>query len=170
MTALEFCIVAHEGQKRKYSGVPFHEHPIAVATMLKEIIPGCPQDVIDAAYLHDVLEDTKYTVHDLREAGFNEHVILFVVECTNVYSKCGLGRSMRKYMESKRVMTITTDAKTIKIADSIHNMRDFIQQDPKFARDVYLPEKRKLLDNALRCGDSTLWKIADKVIKDFMVK
>lgn len=168
MNAREFCIMAHDGQKRKYSGLPFHIHPIAVASILEESDVHVPKDVIDAAYLHDVLEDTKYSIHDLRDAGFNESVICLVVECTNIYSKIKLNRTSRKTLELVRVKSISPSAKTIKIADSIHNMRDFILQEPDYARDVYLYEKRNLLDKALKEGDSRLWNIADKIIKDFM--
>lgn len=168
MNAREFCIMAHEGQKRKYSGNPFSDHPIAVASILFNNDPTTPQEVLDTAYLHDVLEDTKYTIHDLRAAGFSEITISLVVECTNIYSKLPWPRAHRKHREAQRIKTISTEAKDIKVADSTHNMSDFIHQDPDFARKIYLPEKRILLDTALKGGDTKLWRSADKIITDFL--
>lgn len=167
MNAREFCIMAHEGQKRKYSGRPFSDHPIAVASILFNNDYSTPQEVTDAAHLHDVLEDTKYTVHDLREEGFSEITIGLVVECTNIYSKMPWSRAQRKHREVNRIKTISTEAQNIKLADSIHNMQDFITQDPDFARRIYLPEKRILLDTALKLGDTSLWREADKIITGF---
>lgn len=170
MNAVEFCIMAHEGQKRKHSGEPFHVHPIAVARMIYNNDVNTSKDVLDAAYLHDVLEDTKYTVHDLRNEGFSEITIALVTECTNIYSKMPWKRADKRRTEANRIKSISCEAKTIKIADSIHNMTDFIAQDPVFARNVYIPEKRLLLDNALLDGNGKLWNVADRIIKNFMNK
>src|SRR3989344_5836238 len=73
--AYEFAARAHEGQKRK-SGAPYITHPLATAERLAEMHLDAP--AIAAAFLHDVCEDTKYTVADMRKE-FGEE-IAFIVE------------------------------------------------------------------------------------------
>ena len=61
---LDFATKAHEGQKRKYSDEDYITHPIAVATIVEE--HGGDIEMILAALLHDVIEDTKYSARDIR--------------------------------------------------------------------------------------------------------
>ena len=68
--ALMFAIIAHSSQVRKANPEePAIVHPIAVAEILR--CYGADKNVISAAYLHDVAEDTKYTLQDIkRKFGF----------------------------------------------------------------------------------------------------
>ncbi len=162
-----FAIAAHEavGQKRKYSGVPYYTHPIAVCDIMRDA-----KDVTDemcmAAYLHDVVEDTGVSLATIQK-NFGDEVARLVAGMTKNFYPEGTKRAVKFKAEVQRLKATCPKVKTIKIADSIHNMVDFIHNDPTYARNVYLPEKRILLDSALKEGDTTLWKFADKVIKDF---
>lgn len=70
--ALEKARVAHEGQVRNGSGgMPYVEHPVTVAARLEEL--GYREEVLAAALLHDVVEDSETTLEELREA-FGEEV------------------------------------------------------------------------------------------------
>lgn len=164
-----FCIAAHSacGQIRKYSMLPYHTHPQDVVDILVEHVPHVTQDMLAAAYLHDVVEDTKASLV-LIDQEFGKEVGWLV----NGLTKTSWGdnpppRRERFRFEVARIKGTCANVKTIKIADSIANMRDFIRDDPKYSRNVYLPEKRILLDSALKEGDTTLWNVADKIIKDF---
>ena len=75
--AKEFAINAHKGQIRKSDKEkPMIIHPINVADILSEY--GFDDNVVAAGYLHDVIEDTKYTKEDLLKA-FNEDILSLVL-------------------------------------------------------------------------------------------
>jgi (p)ppGpp synthase/HD superfamily hydrolase len=69
--AIEFIKKAHEGQIDK-SGKPYWQHPLSV---MKRLPKEATYDVLIAALLHDVLEDTDYTESDLRELGVSQNSI-----------------------------------------------------------------------------------------------
>ena len=66
--ALAFAVEAHKGQKDK-GKKPYIYHPIYVAEHVEGDIAK------SVAYLHDVVEDTKYTLEDLRNAGFSDEIV-----------------------------------------------------------------------------------------------
>lgn len=94
--ATAFCERAHYGQKRKYTGEPYHTHPQAVAKLVAEVTDD--PDVICAALLHDVVEDTPVT---FREIGmlFGSRVAHFVGEVTNVSGPEDGNRATRKQID-----------------------------------------------------------------------
>jgi GTP pyrophosphokinase len=73
--AFEFARMAHEGQTRK-SGDPYIAHPVAVAMIVAEELQLGANPVI-AAFLHDVVEDTAYTIDDIRQR-FGDDVAFLV--------------------------------------------------------------------------------------------
>lgn len=73
--AFEFARKAHEGQMRK-SGAPFIGHPVAVAMIVAEEL-GLGANPVIAAFLHDVVEDTGYTIDDIRQR-FGDDVAFLV--------------------------------------------------------------------------------------------
>lgn len=161
LMAEAWCVVWHEDQKRKYTGEPYRHHPFAVA----EIIRSVPhtQDMILAAYMHDLLEDTECPESDMR-SEFGDSVTDLVLWLTDV-SKPGDGnRETRKRIDREHTAKAPPEAKTIKLADLIDNSQNIVAHDPKFAA-VYLREKRLLLDEALREGNPTLWTWADAIVK-----
>ncbi|MFD2517466.1 HD domain-containing protein [Salinimicrobium flavum] len=161
--ALEFARNAHEGQLRKYIEEPYIEHPKRVAEMVRRV-PHNSQ-MICAAYLHDVVEDTPISVEDIREK-FGKKIALLVEELTDEYLKVNyphLNRRRRKDLEVRRQANISPQAQTIKLADIIDNTRDIIKNDRNFAR-RYIPELEALTEVLLQ-GDSELLELARKEIK-----
>ncbi len=126
--ALEFSIKAHAEQKRA-TGDPYVIHPIAVAEIVAEW--GLGSDVIAAALLHDVVEDTEMTTHDIeKEFGAK------ISELVNGLTKLDLATSPQSAPDSVRVehnnenlrkllLAATKDFRVmlIKLADRLHNMR-----------------------------------------------
>ncbi|HYF05656.1 MAG TPA: RelA/SpoT family protein [Patescibacteria group bacterium] len=121
--AFEFCLRAHEGQKRK-SGEDFSEHPITAAVVLGKIFPDIT--TIIATLLHDIPEDTTVKLEEIR-SGFGEEVAKLVDGVTKL-GKVRLRNSKdENYIENLRKMFIATsqDVRVIlvKLADRLHNMR-----------------------------------------------
>lgn len=153
---IEFATKAHAGQKRKYTGEDYITHPLAVgkAIALYEFeIKSCKKQVIAAAYLHDVLEDTSITYGELRRFLFSvflpydaHFVFDMVVELTDVYTKKDypyLNRLERKRLERKRLETINPYSKLIKMEDIAHNSISIEKYDPEFFK-VFLSETKEM--------------------------
>lgn len=155
--ALAFARRAHESidQRRKYTNEPYIVHPVAVA----EIVRSVPHTVemIAAAYLHDVVEDTPVTIGQIEEE-FGRTVADLVGWLTDVSVPSDGNRAARKAIDLAHTAAAPAQAKTIKLADLIDNTRNIELRDPGFWR-VYRVEKLRLLD-VLREGDATLWKRA----------
>ena len=151
---LRFTKDAHGGQLRKYTNDPYILHPIAVAEMVKDA--GGDENMVNAALLHDVLEDTNVTHSELRAFLFRRFVTVsasdilnLVVELTDVFTKedfPDLNRNARKTLEATRLSNVSDRAKQIKLMDIEHNSESIIEHDSKFAK-VFLEEKKLLLLN-----------------------
>lgn len=166
--------MAHEahdsiGQKRKYSGLPYWTHTDQVAAIVSETLeyysvfgywiqPGMPgydadkEDMICAAHNHDVLEDvmplmpTKYNYSAI-EYELGPAVAKMVSELTDEYISelyTKLPRAERKRMERERIGKISSNSKTVKLADILSNAGDIGVQDPEFAK-IYLVEKHAMM-------------------------
>lgn len=157
--ALEFAARAHESidQRRKYTGEPYIVHPIAVAEIVRSV-PHTPE-MVAAAYLHDVVEDTPVTIEEI-EAEFGPKVAELVDWLTDVSRPEDGNRRTRKAIDLEHSARAPPDAKTIKLADLIDNTRTIKPHDPGFWR-VYRREKQALL-RVLGEGDPTLWKRAQQ--------
>lgn len=120
--AFEFADNAHKGVKRR-SGEPYIMHPLAVAKIAtKEIGLGITSVI--AALLHDVVEDTDYTVEDI--AGlFGSKVASIVDGLTKISGVMGADTSQQAESFRKMILTLADDVRVIliKIADRLHNMR-----------------------------------------------
>lgn len=152
--ALEFARKAHGDQQRKYNQEPYIEHPKRVA----EIVRTVPHttEMICAAYLHDVVEDTPVSIQDIKRK-FGREVAKLVEELTDEYVKENyqhLNRRKRKKKEVERQAEISPEAKTIKLADVIDNTRDIVKNDKNFAQ-RYVPEMEALTE-ALQGGNFKL--------------
>lgn len=139
--ALAFATNAHAGQVRKYSGEPYITHPIAVAEIVRRVTDD--PEMIAAALLHDVVEDTPFTI-DKIAFQFGERVALLVSDLTDVSRPADGNRATRKRIDREHTAKAHPDAKTVKLADLIHNTDDITRNDPGFAK-VYLAEKHLLL-------------------------
>ena len=118
--AYETAARLHAGQSRR-SGDPYITHPLAVATILAEL--GMPHDTICAALLHDTVEDTQYTIGQLREE-FGEDIAALVDGVTKL-DKVKYGDAAQAETVRKMVVAMSRDIRVlvIKLADRLHNMR-----------------------------------------------
>lgn len=112
---------AHKDQKRK-TGEPYIIHPIAVARIVAEELELGPNPVI-AAFLHDVVEDTSYTIDDIRKR-FGEDVA-FLVGVVTKQKKETYERSKQVDNFRQILASVQFDVRAIliKLADRLHNMR-----------------------------------------------
>lgn len=157
--AKKFATWAHREQKRKYTNAPYIVHPIAVA----KIVASVPHttDMIVAALLHDVVEDCDVDLGDIRE-NFGDNVTALVEMLTDVATPDDGNRATRCKINNLHTETASNKAKTIKLADCIHNCLDIQRQDPKFAV-TYFEEKRNLLPYLLG-GDPILWRKLHEIL------
>ena len=150
---------AHKGQMRKYSGLPYIVHPIEVATIVQTV--DHTDEMIAAAMLHDVVEDTDFTLEDIAKRTSQE--VADLVEGMTEVSKPEDGnRKTRKAMDRDFLAKQSAEVQTIKLADMISNSQDIKTYDPKFA-EVYIPEMKELL-KVLDKGDKTLYAKAKEII------
>lgn len=150
--AREYAKRAHEsiGQTRKYTGQPYIVHPAAVVALVRTV--PHTEEMLCAAWLHDVVEDTPFTL--LQVAEEFDWTIAGYVACLTDPVAPGVNRAGRKALARMRMSDAPAKAQTIKLADLIDNTRDIVKHDPKFAV-TYLKEKRLLLE-AMTRGDETL--------------
>ena len=111
---------AHEGQKRR-SGEPYITHPIAVAQILADL--GIGSKAVAAALLHDTVEDTSYTLDQLR-ADFGDEIAMLVDGVTKL-DKVKYGDSTQAETVRKMIVAMSKDIRVliIKLADRLHNAR-----------------------------------------------
>lgn len=150
--------------RRKYTNTPYIEHPRAVAAIVAGVAGATPE-MVAAALLHDTIEDTGTTKFEIIEA-FGMVVARLVVELTDVTTKADGNRATRKGIERERLRNVSAEAKTIKLADLIHNSQSILEHDPNFAV-VYMREKRELLD-ALDGGSPVLMAEAKGIVEGWM--
>ncbi|MFL2584977.1 MAG: RelA/SpoT family protein [Flavobacteriaceae bacterium] len=121
--ALDTAVDAHKDQRRK-SGEPYILHPIAVAKIVADDI-GLGAPSIAAALLHDVVEDTKYTIDDIESMHGTQ--IAKIVDGLTKISNLKKDKNVSFQAENfrKMLLTLNDDARVIiiKIADRLHNMQ-----------------------------------------------
>lgn len=156
--AVRFAFSAH----RQYTGEPYITHPLAVAEMVARITEDV--DMICAAILHDTVEDTEATLHDI-ESNFNPRIRDLVSDLTDVSKPEDGNRAERKALDRRHSALASNDAKTIKLADLIHNSECILAHDKNFAR-IYMKEKARLLD-VLVGGDEELMAKATEIVNDY---
>jgi (p)ppGpp synthase/HD superfamily hydrolase len=148
------------GQRRKYTGRPYFEHPVAVATIVRRF--GGTESMICAALLHDVVEDTGITLDFIRKE-FNNTIAGMVSDLTDVSKPEDGNRETRKAIDRAHSAAASAEAQTVKVADLIDNARNLSEHDPDFAR-VFFREKALLLD-VLTKADSIVrdeaWRIVN---------
>ena len=104
--ALKLCFEAHKTQTDK-SGMPYVFHPFHLAEQMHD------EDTTVVALLHDVIEDTNYTLDDLRELGFEDRVISAIALMTH--------DDAVPYMEYVAQIKKNPIARAVKLADLRHN-------------------------------------------------
>jgi (p)ppGpp synthase/HD superfamily hydrolase len=140
--ARDFCRRAHREQMRD-DGTPYATHPEATAEILRS--HGIEDEVVlAAAYLHDVLEDTG-TGEEQLLAEFGESITNIVKELTRSPNE---RRAEKQATLLRRAATMSANAKLVKLADRLHNLRDMTGWE-EWRRRRYARESMELLD-ALR--------------------
>ena len=136
--AFNLANVAHRNIRRR-SGVPYMIHPIEVARIVVEEI-GLGYKSIAAALLHDVVEDTSYSVDDIRNI-FGDKIAQLVDGLTKIKSVLSRNESIQAENFKRIMLTLGDDARVvlIKLADRLHNCRT-IEYMPEHKRDKILSE------------------------------
>lgn len=157
-----FATAAHAavGQKRKYTGEPYILHPQAVAAIVASV-PHTPE-MLAAAWLHDVVEDTGVTLDEIR-LSFGSAVADLVYWLTDQSKPEDGNRATRKAIDREHSAKAPAEAQTIKLADIIDNTLTIEAYDPDFAK-VFRHEKLALLEVMTR-GDVTLMERARQQIE-----
>ncbi|RYP81656.1 bifunctional (p)ppGpp synthetase/guanosine-3',5'-bis(diphosphate) 3'-pyrophosphohydrolase [Nocardioides guangzhouensis] len=149
----------HGSQMRK-SGDPYITHPLAVTTILADI--GMTEPTLVAALLHDTVEDTPYTLEELRH-DFGDEVARLVDGVTKL-DKVKYGDSAQAETIRKMIVAMSRDIRVlvIKLADRLHNMRTlrYVKQTTQERKaretlDIYAPLAHRLGMNTLK------WELED---------
>lgn len=122
LKGFRFANNAHKGVKRK-SGLPYIVHPIAVAKIVAYEI-GLGTEAVVTALLHDVVEDTHYTIEDI-ENTFGKKIAYMVDGLTKIDDVFDTEITKQAENFKKMLLTLSDDIRVIiiKIADRLHNMR-----------------------------------------------
>jgi len=163
--AHDFAVSAHRGQLRA-SGQPFVSHTIEVATILAQL--QLDSDTVVAGLVHDTIEDTEITLHDLEE-HFGEQVTQIVDGVTKL-GKVEFRSVTEQQVENyrKMLLSMASDARVIlvKLADRLHNMRtlEHLPEDKRRrialeTREIYAPLAHRLGMAGIR------WELEDLAFK-----
>ena len=163
LKALAFAAAKHRDQRRKDAGAsPYINHPIALADVL--VNEGRVHDVtvLAAALLHDTLEDTETKPAEI-EAAFGAAILAVVEEVTDDKT---LERAERKRLQIEHAAHISREAKLVKLADKICNLRDVAENPPASwslqRKQEYYDWAKRVID-ALRGVHPQLEAVFDRV-------
>lgn len=134
--AFEFSQKAHKGQKRK-SGEPYFTHSFKTALTVAKWQLGVAS--VAAALLHDVAEDTQYTIEDIKEE-FNEEIAFLVDGITKLGRLKYRGAEKQAENLRKMILAISQDIRVviIKLADRLHNMQTLSAVSPNKQKRIAL--------------------------------
>jgi guanosine-3',5'-bis(diphosphate) 3'-pyrophosphohydrolase len=125
--ALAFSADKHKNQRRKDAQItPYINHPIDLVNVLVNEGGVVSWDVLCAALLHDVIEDTQTSEEELL-AHFGKKVTAIVKELTDDKS---LAKDVRKRLQVEHTPFASHEAKLVKLADKICNLRDMLTNPP----------------------------------------
>ena len=126
--AYELAKEAHKDQVRK-SGEPYISHPVSVALIVAEEF-GLGANPVMAAFLHDVVEDTDYTIDDIRERFGDD--VAFLVGVVTKQKKETYDKSKQVDNYRQILLSVQFDVRAIlvKLADRLHNMRTLESMRP----------------------------------------
>jgi GTP diphosphokinase / guanosine-3',5'-bis(diphosphate) 3'-diphosphatase len=127
LRALAFAAHKHRHQRRKDAEAsPYINHPIALAEVLAREGGVTDVDVLAAALLHDTIEDTQTSPEELEQA-FGPRIAAIVLEVTD--NKM-VKKVVRKKMQVEHAARASPEAKLVKLADKICNLRDVAERPP----------------------------------------
>ena len=160
--ALVFATAAHAavGQMRKYTDDPYIVHPIRVANIVDKF--GGTDEMIAAAYLHDVVEDTGVSIADIQDM-FGPVVARIVDGLTDVSVPEDGNRAVRKAMDRQHSADASYEAQFVKCADIMDNASDIGDNDPSF-NVVYRKEMVLLLEVLDKVKDTPIYKAAERAV------
>ena len=166
LRALRFAAQRHSSQRRKGGDdIPYINHPIDVAAILAVEGGVEQQDVLVAAALHDTVEDTDTTFAEIEEL-FGSTVRGLVEEMTDDKS---LPKMRRKELQIEHAPDLTDDAKRLKLADKISNVRDLAANPPHgwpLQRQIEYLDWTEEVIAGCRGVDEPLERIYDEALAD----
>lgn len=125
---MNFAAIKHRDQRRHDSiETPYINHPVGVAYILTSKGNVTDLDVLMAAILHDTVEDTNTTFDEIENA-FGTKIKNIVAEVTDDKS---LPKMERKRLQIEHALTVSREAKLVKLADKLYNLRDLQKELPK---------------------------------------
>lgn len=159
-SALAMASLYHRNQKRKYTGEPYIEHPKLVAKIITDYMEACddiplfafdPMDysvIQSAALLHDTIEDTNATYEEIQKV-FGKSVCDLVYFLTDDLTPKDGNRKLRKEKYLEKLLDSPYEAKCLKIADVLANVRNLAEvvpaEDKGFAI-KYVGEKQQMVE------------------------
>ncbi|XP_046452262.1 guanosine-3',5'-bis(diphosphate) 3'-pyrophosphohydrolase MESH1-like [Daphnia pulex] len=160
---VDFAAIKHRNQRRKDSdSTPYINHPVGVARILTSEAGIKDLIVLQAALLHDTVEDTDTTFEEL-EKKFGKAVTDVVREVTDDKS---LPSEERKRLQIVHAPTSSHEAKLVKLADKLYNLRDLCKGTPRgwSSRrcEEYFKWSKKVVDG-LRGNCPAIEKELDKI-------
>jgi GTP pyrophosphokinase len=166
--AYDFAARAH-GSQMRLSGEPFVTHAVSVALILADLLgAGVDETLIQAALLHDVVEDTDRDLATVRRT-FGEEVAALVDGVTKI-SGLHFDRPEQEQAENfrKMLLSMARDLRVIlvKLADRLHNMRTLGALDPERARAIARETREIYAPLAHRLGIARVkWELEDLCLK-----
>jgi guanosine-3',5'-bis(diphosphate) 3'-pyrophosphohydrolase len=147
LKALAFAAHKHRDQRRKDpEASPYINHPIALADVLVNEGAVTEVEVLCAALLHDTVEDTATTPQELEQV-FGARIAGIVAEVTD---DTALPKAERKRLQIEHAAQLSPEAKLVKLADKICNLRDVAERPPA---SWDLARRREYFDWAKRVVD-----------------
>ncbi|MCM3666236.1 HD domain-containing protein [Mesobacillus subterraneus] len=116
--ALEIAAMAHEGQYRKNTKIPYIAHPVAVGMILQKA--GYSEEMVAAGILHDTIEDTELTIADI-EREFGTEIAAIVAGCSEPDKS--LFWEERKEHTIEFLKTAPVEIRVVACADKLHNVK-----------------------------------------------
>ena len=135
--AIGFAVRAHSGTERRGKGFPHIVHPMEAVAIVATITPD--QEMLAAAALHDVVEDTDFTIGDIRSA-FGERIASLVEKETDIeIAEMDSSKSWhaRKQAAIDRLAETPRDAKIVAMGDKLSNMRAIARDYSKVGDDLW---------------------------------
>ena len=151
------------GQRRKYTGQPYIIHPKEVVKILKDA-GITDENILSAAWLHDVVEDTQITLTFIT-MNIGIEISNIVEMVTDISVPEDGNREERKRIDREHYLTADSRGKTVKLADCLSNGKDIEKNDKNFSV-VYFREIKLLLPY-LKGGNKKLYLKLDKMISEY---
>lgn len=159
--AIKFAVEAHSGVERRGKGYPYIVHPMEAVAIVATVTSD--QELLAAAALHDVVEDTKYTEEDIRKTFGDRIASLVASETDLVVTGKNESESWkeRKQYAIDRLKNLSYDAKLVSIGDKLSNARAMLYD--------YMTMGEKLWDK-FHVNDPKLHAWHYKGLRDAMVE